>query len=205
MIVNRQLLELMGVCGESLEHFTNVVGRGDANFQMSLDDAVRYLRALEASDPDTYRGWADLVAGFSTRTDYVKAAAQYTYGDYVLIGHAGQTYQTIEAARTAREAKRIELYAQEREKFDGQFYISAVVCCQGGETLRETTAPVEGCEYLVFNPKTGEHERIDSFEAAETRLVEIEHELLDPMSIVRIGRQITVDGAVVAVDVLEDE
>ena len=205
MIVNKQILELMGTCEESLTHFVQLLGGGDESFQMSLDDAVRYLRELEISDRDTYRGWTDFVAGFASDLKYIKAAAQYTYGDYTLIGYAGQTYQTIEDARTARDAKRIELYSQEREKFDEQLYISAVVCSPGGETLQKTTAPVDGCEYLVFHPQAGTHERFAAFDAASARLTEIEHEVLDPLCVVRIGRQIVVDGVAVAVDILEDE
>jgi hypothetical protein len=205
MIVNRQLLELMGVCTESLEHFTNVVGGGDVNFQMSLDDAVRYLRRIETTNPEAYHGWADLVDSYTTDLRYIKATGQYAYGDYVLIGYPGPAHQTLEAARAAREAKRVELYKQGQEKFNGQFYISAIVCCPGGETLQKTTVPVDGCEYLVFHPQAGTHERFDAFDAASARLTEIEHEVLDPLGDIQIGRQIVVDGAVVAIDTLEDE
>jgi hypothetical protein len=204
MIVNRQLLELMGVCGESLEHFTNVVGVGDINFQMSLDDSVRYLRELETSDPETYRGWADLVDGFKTDQKYIKAAAGYTYGEYVLIGYAGETYPTVESARNARDLKHNELYSQEKNNFIDQFYVSAIVCVSGGETLQKTEAEIAGCEYLVFHPSNGVHERFASFDSAKTRLVEIEHEVLEPRCVVRIGRQIIVDGEVAAIDVVED-
>jgi hypothetical protein len=205
MIVNRQILELMGVCGESLEHFTNVVGRGDANFQMSLDDAVRYLRTLEASDPETYRGWADLVDSYATDHRYIKAAAQYAYGDYVLIGHAGQTYQTIEAAQSARKAAVESKYEQALRDFAGHLYIAAVQPSNGGEITVPTVAAVDGCSYMVFSAMSGEHERFNDFASARARLTEIEQLFLAPRCVVLIGRQIMVDGAVVAIDILEDE
>jgi hypothetical protein len=204
MIVNRQLLELMGVCGESLEHFTNVVGGGDVNFQMGLDDSVHYLRGLEALDPETYRGWADLVDGYKTDPRYVKAAEQYSYGGYVVIGCEDTVYSTVDEAQAVRDRKQAEKYAQEKQRYVDQLYISAVQTTDCGEILHAVTAPTGVDSYIVFNLNTGVHERFDSFEAASARLTEIEHETLDPRCVVRIGRQIMVGGEVAAIDVVED-
>jgi hypothetical protein len=204
MIVNRQILELMGTCEESLAHFTQVLGGGNDSFQMSFDDAVRYLRALESSDPETYRGWADFVAAFSKTPAYLKAAAQYTYGGYVLIGDETITYETVEDAKTARVAAQAAKFEQEKQAFSGQLYIAAVRNDGESETLSRTDVEVDGCSYMVFNPLSGEHERLEAFAEAQARLTKIQRLVLEPRCVVRIGRQIIVDGEVAAIDVVED-
>jgi hypothetical protein len=204
MIVNRQILELMGTCEESLAHFIQVLGGGDDSFQMSFDDAVRYLRALESSDPETYRGWADFVDNFSKTPAYLKAAAQYTYGGYVLIGDKTTTYKTVEDAKTARAAAQAAKFEQEKQAFSGQLYVAAVRNDGGSETLIQTDVAVDGCSYMVFNPLSGEHERLEAFAAAQSRLTEIERLVLEPRCVVCIGRQIMVGGEVAAIDIVED-
>jgi hypothetical protein len=204
MIINRQILELMGTCEESLAHFTQVLGGGNDSFQMSFDDAVRYLRALESSDPETYRGWADFVDGFSKTPAYLKAAAQYTYGGYVLIGDGSAIYETVEDAKTARTAAQAAKFEQEKQAFSGQLYVAAVRNDGGFETLSRTDVEVDGCSYMVFNPLSGEHERLEAFAEAQARLAEIERLVLEPRCVVRLGRRIMINGEVAAIDVVED-
>lgn len=53
IIVNKEILVAHGICTQDgINEFVNVLGNGDENFEMPIDDALSYLRNIDLPSQD---------------------------------------------------------------------------------------------------------------------------------------------------------
>lgn len=204
MIITKEILEALGSCQESVEHFVAIVGNNDPKFSISYDDALRYLATLRDKDANTYSSWYTFVEQFATNSEYQKISGNFQFGKYT-IPQYGLEFDSLEECTI----KNNDLYVTQQNEYLSSFSdilkITAIVNEPNtGETLIPTDVELNVAkQYLVFNPLLGTYTHCDDFNQATHVLNTITNSILTQIPQSSICRQIMRDGIVVALDVIE--
>lgn len=206
MIINKQILQKVGSCEESINHFITILGNNNPNFSMSYNDALIYLANLRDNNRDKYNSWYTFVEELSSNPQYIKLSAEFVLGEYVSIADTQKSFKVLSDCINYNE----NLYLLQKQnyllQFEKDLCINAVISdLDENETLMITNSTIDNAKhYFVFDPLNGNQNILYNFDDALKKLDQIKNNIMNQLQKPKIGQQILMNNEIVAIDILED-